>query len=269
MGLSRIRPRATVVREAAVVAFADYRATYSLRTWAGGMLVRWLAQVTFWALVGRLLRSPGAVEFILVGNAVFLAASPVMLAVASTTWERRAGTLALLAASPTGVVLPMMGRSVQWMVDAMVSSVGTLLIIGFVFGVDLPFGRVAAVLPVLAATTLATYGLALFLGALVIPWMGARNLVSSLAVGTMSVVAGVNVPRHALPGWAAAVATALPLTWGLEAARRVLRGAGLAGAAPGLIRLALTGAFWFTAAAVALGRLTEHGRRQGSLELEP
>ena len=65
------------------------------------------------------------------------------------------------------------------------------------------------------------------------------------------------------------MATTLPLTWGVEAARRVLTGAGLAGAAPGLIRLALTGAFWFTAAAVALGRLTEHGRRQGSLELEP
>jgi hypothetical protein len=99
--------------------------------------------------------------------------------------------------------------------------------------------------------------------------MGARNVISSLTVGVMSVVAGINVPRGALPGWAAGLATVLPVTWGVGAARAVLGGAALSSALPGLVGVAFTGAVWFTAAAMAFGQLTEQGRRRGSLELEP
>ncbi|MEJ7702864.1 MAG: hypothetical protein WKF47_04025 [Geodermatophilaceae bacterium] len=60
-----------------------------------------VSQVIFFALIGRLLDSPEAAAYLLVGNAVMIAALEAMMVVASTTWERRAGTLPLLIAAPS------------------------------------------------------------------------------------------------------------------------------------------------------------------------
>ncbi|MGH8874427.1 MAG: ABC transporter permease, partial [Acidimicrobiia bacterium] len=96
-----IRPALSVLRSAAVSALADLGTIYTWQTWTFSWLTRVLAQVTFFALIGRLLGSEDRVHFLLVGNAVAIAAIASLPVVASTTWERRSGTLPLLVACPS------------------------------------------------------------------------------------------------------------------------------------------------------------------------
>src|SRR5207247_451394 len=91
--------RMRIVRGAIVSGFADYRAIYTWRSWLFGWLARVLSQVAFFALIGRLVGGQTA-AYVLIGNAVAVAALESCMAVSSSTWERRAGTLPLLVAAP-------------------------------------------------------------------------------------------------------------------------------------------------------------------------
>jgi ABC-2 type transport system permease protein len=90
----------------------------------------------------------------------------------------------------------------------------------------------------------------------------AANLVYFL----MLLVCGVNIDVDELPGWLEVIGRAVPLTHGIEAARRVVAGEPL-GDVSGLVLVeVLIGAAYF-AAAYALFRFFEgEGRRRASLE---
>jgi ABC-2 type transport system permease protein len=82
----------------------------------------------------------------------------------------------------------------------------------------------------------------------------------------MLLVCGVNVPLETLPGWLEAVGRSLPLTHGLEAARRVADGEGL-GDVAGLVATEAAIGAAYAAVAFALFRLFElEGRRRATLE---
>ncbi|HCG01768.1 MAG TPA: hypothetical protein DEV93_14650, partial [Chloroflexi bacterium] len=63
-----------VARFAVLSGAYDYFAIYSLRSWVFGWMVRVLSQVTFFALIGKLLKSDEQTQFLLIGNAVMIGA---------------------------------------------------------------------------------------------------------------------------------------------------------------------------------------------------
>jgi ABC-2 type transport system permease protein len=90
---------------------------------------------------------------------------------------------------------------------------------------------------------------------------------SNPAYFLMLLLCGVNVPLQALPHWLQVVGSGMPLTHGIEAARKVAAGASL-GSVGGLIgKEALIGACYFGAAYVLLRVFEAEGRRRASLEL--
>lgn len=139
------REARSVLRYAFLCGWRDYQAIFTVKTWLAGWFVRVVAQVSFFALIGRLLGSDERTEFLLIGNAVLLAALSTMFAVASTSWERWQGTLPLLVASPTGSVLVFFGRSAFWIPDALSSSLGTLFVCAAIFDIPLPWPDVLLV----------------------------------------------------------------------------------------------------------------------------
>ena len=84
----------------------DYWSIFTLKSWIFGWCVRMISQVSFFALIGKLLRSDLQTEFLLVGNAVVIAAAAATFAMFMTTSERGNGTLSLLLASPSRPVTP-------------------------------------------------------------------------------------------------------------------------------------------------------------------
>jgi ABC-2 type transport system permease protein len=257
---------ARILRHSAVSGFADFATMFTWRTWSTAWLGRVIMQVMFFALIGLLLGDADAVRFLLIGNAVMIAATESLMTVASTTWERRAGTLPLLVASPASPLTVFVGRSVQWIPSGVGSSTVAFFVVAAVFGIDLPWPRALLVPPLIVVVAVSAYLFGSFLGALVLRAMDARNMVSNVAIWTMMAICGVNVPVDFWPGAVQRVASVLPVTHGLGAIRHHLDGASTAVVLQGVGLELLVGLGWFTLALLSIRRLVNHGRREGTIE---
>lgn len=222
--MSAVADTARILRYSARSAFEDFRREYTIGSWVGEWGVRITFQVIFFGLIGKLLGSTEQLHFLLIGNAIMLASMTVMFVVQTTVWERWTGTLPLLIASPASPIIVFMGRSVEWIPDAVISSLLGLIVVGAVFGLPLPWPEIGLMVPLILLVTLSTYMMGAFLGSLVLRSMNSRNLVANLSHGIMMAVCGVNVPVTFFPEWVQRIAAVLPLTHGLKAARAVLGG---------------------------------------------
>jgi len=263
--MTNLRNHARVIRYAALSGFQDFGHTYTIWSWAFGLFLRMMTQVAFFASIGRLLGSKGQVEYLLIGNAVMAAAVGCLTATTATTWERNAGTLPLLVASPTSPLVVLMGRSVFFIANGLVFSIGALLLVPPLFDVALPWGRFPVLIALVALIGVTTYFAATFLGGLVLSAPSARRTVPNVARLTMMAFCGVSVPRSVFPVPVRLVAGALPLTHGLDAVRELL-GAGRPGVVLGNAGLeALVGAGWLVLSVLTFRRLVDAGRRDGSI----
>ncbi len=255
-----------VLRHATAFAVSELGAIYSWQSWLFGWVLRVIAQIIFYALIGILLDDPAALQFLLVGNVALLAAANVMLAIPSTQWERYAGTLPLLVAAPSRVMWVFLGRSVEWFADALATSTIAFFVVAPLFGLPLSPGVLGRVIPLLLVVVVATYGLAAFLGALVLRNPDLRNVVSNTTIGIMAIVTGANVPVAFFPMPVQWFAQVFPLTHGLEAIRGVIDGEGLLEMGHDIGWCVVTGTIWMAIAALTFERFAEAGRRDGSIE---
>lgn len=264
--MTSIRDNARILRCAFGSAMADLRATYTWRSWTFAWLVRILSQVTLFALIGKLLGSPASLEYLVVGNSVFVTADVVMMVCASTSWERMAGTLPLLVSSPASPFVVFAGRSVQWMLDGLVCSSISMLVLAPVLNVSFPLGTTLLAVPLIAVIAVSVYFFGLVLAGLALRVMQARNLIGRLGSIFLMVITGVQVPVSFWPAPLYQLAQVLPLTHGLQAVRDLLHGAP-AGQVLGNIGLEVAvGVGWAVVAMVTYRQLMDSGRRDGSIE---
>lgn len=264
--MRRLRETATVLRYAFLSGWHDYQTIYTWKTWLAGWFLRVVAQVSFFGLIGVLLDSAEATEFLVVGNAILLAGFGTLFAIASTSWERWQGTLPLLVACPTGSVLVFLARSTFWIPDAIASSVGTFFLCAAIFDIALPWPSVLLVVPLIALVSISTYCLGVFLGGIVVRNPNLRNLVANLAWLTIAAICGVNVPLSFDPEPLRWLASCLPLTHGLQAVRGVLDGAHAGEIALQAALEAAVGAAYLALAFLTFDRFAEKGRRDGTIE---
>ncbi len=244
----------------------DYKVIYTWKSWLLGWYLRILAQVVFFALIGRLLRSDAQVEFLLVGNAIMVAAQEGIWALNLVLWDRASGVLQLLVASPSSPIVVLAGRGSYLIGDGLASALGALFVVGPLFHLDLPWPRVLLVVPLTLLVGASTYCLGTFLAGVIIRWREGHVIVANFAIAAAMTVCGVNVPLAFYPEPLEWVANCLPLTHGLLAIRGVIDGAdaGFILRQAGLE--ALVGLAWLGVALATFGRFVGHGRRDGSLE---
>jgi ABC-2 type transport system permease protein len=257
---------AQVVRHSAANAFADMRAIYTWKTWTFGWLGRMLAQVTFFALLGRATGGPGQVAYLVVGNSLMTCVIESLTVIASSTWERAAGTLALLAAAPVRPVWVFCGRSLQWPLSGAGTSLVALFGLAPFFGVVWRLEQVPVVAALVVLTSVTTYLVGLGLSAFVLNASGVRNVVTNAGYLLMMAICGVQVPVGYWPAWVGWIAQAIPLTHCLAALRSIVDGAPLAvvgaHAAAGLF----VGALWLGVACLAFDALLRRGRKMGTID---
>lgn len=261
-----VRDNARIVRWAAVSAFADFRAVYTWKTWLFAWLARILAQVVFYALIGRMLGSQEQVAFLLIGNAVFVGASTALFVVPSTMWERSTGTLPLQVASPSHPFTVYASRSVQWLIDGLGVSTASLVLVSLLFGVQHADWGMLVTIPLLLVTFLSVYWLGLAVAGLVLGRPGLRNVVGNLVGLTLMILCGVQVPISFWPYPLQWLAQILPLTHGLEAVRNALGGEGSI-IGPLLLEVCV-GVAWFLVAVLTFRRLVDRGRSTGTIEFD-
>ena len=254
-----------IMRYALLSGAYDYGSIYTWKSWLGGWFLRVLAQVTFFALLGRLLNSDQQTWFLLVGNAIMLAAMEGVWALNMVGWERNAGTLPLLVASPTNPVVVLASRGTYLIGDGAVSALGALFVIGPVFGLPLPWPRILLVVPLTILVGASAYCLGTFLGGLLLGFRSLSNLVANVGLVTVMTLGAVNVPLSAYPSGVAWVSRFLPLTHGLIAIRDVLADRLGAAGVQAAAELAV-GAGWLGACLLTFGTFVARGRRNGSID---
>jgi ABC-2 type transport system permease protein len=256
------------LRLGVVAGTLSFRALFNWRhpaVYGPTLLGKSALQILFFALLGRYMHVADDRYFV-VGNAIQASA---MLGVFGMVMllanERELGTLSAVLVSPAnrlalfgGRALPVVAHGV--FVAAFAFTVGWLVL-------DVPIE--ARVLPVLAGITALTalscamFGLAL--GSLALRlrdlWVG-----SNLAYYLMLLLCGAAVPVSALPRWLAAISQVLPLTHGIEAARRVAAGARPATVTGLLVTEAMVGLAYGVAGYTLLRLFEADGRRRAVLD---
>jgi ABC-2 type transport system permease protein len=255
-----------VARFAVLSGAYDYFEIYTLKSWIFGWLVRVLSQVTFFALIGRLLRSDQQTHFLLIGNAVMIGAMGGIFGLNMTTAERANGTLTLLVASPSRPVVVFAARGVYVVADAIFSGLLGLFIVGPAFGLHFPWPQVLLVVPLTVLVGLSAYCFSTFLAGVILRKREINGLVVNTTIVTLMALCGVNVPVSFFPGWLEAIASVLPVTNGLEAIRDLLNGAPAGTIAWNALAEAAVACGWLTLALATFGRFVGHGRADGSLE---
>ena len=219
-------------------------------------------------LIGTLLGSREAVVYLFIGQAVMATVTECFMAIPSTTWERRAGTLALLIAAPGPLWPVFVGRSLQWLPSGVATGTIVLLAVGPFFGVTWSPWAALLLVPALAVVAASMYAVALTLSAVVLRGPRWRNVVSNVSSLVVMLLSGATVPVTMWPSWLQAVGQVLPVTHALEAIR-LLQEQGVVGAAWPLLGLALLlGLGWFVLAAAAFTLFGKAGRRAGTIDFD-
>jgi ABC-2 type transport system permease protein len=256
----------TVMQHAFRAGLADYRAIFTWRSWALGWMLRVVAQVSFFGLIGERVANDRSAYFLIIGNALAVAAQAGIFSLNMTSAERWTGTLPLLVASPTSPVVVFGSRGAYLAVDGTLSALGSLFIAGAAFGLPLPWPRVLAVVPLTGIVAYASYCFGTFLAGIVFRWREANSLFVLVGYVGLMAICGVNVPLSYYPSALEWISRFLPLTNGLLAIRGVFQSASWSWIV-GHAALELTvGAAWMTIALLSFNRLASGGRRDGTLD---
>ncbi|MBY8887531.1 ABC transporter permease [Streptomyces sp. PTM05] len=264
--MKRIAYILRIVRHSAANGAADFRATYTWKSWTFGWLARMLTQVVFFVVAGRALGATHTQHQLLVSNAVTACVIETMAVVSTSARERRDGTLPLLVAAPPSMIWVFFGRGTQHVVSGTLTSVVALLALGPLYGVSWSWSSALLAVPAVILTALANYCLGLALSGLVLSHTSLRGVAANAGYIAMMAVCGVQVPVAFWPLPVQVVAYGLPLTYGIRAVQALSAGQSVATAAAWACGTVLAGCLWFLLAAAAFRRVGERGRRSGSIE---
>lgn len=264
--MSTVAPALNVMRHAFFAGLADYRVIFTWRSWIAGWMVRVVAQVSFFALIGLRVADERSAFYILIGNALAVAAQAGVFSLNMTTAERWAGTLPLLVASPSSPVVVFSARGAYLAVDGALSAVAALFIAGPAFGLSLPWPRVLAVVPLTMLVALSAYCFGTFLAGIVFRFRSINSLVVNTTYVGLMTACGVNVPLSYYPTVIDWLSRGLPLTNGLLAIREVFAGAPVSTIVGHAAAEGLVGGCWLVLALLTFNRLAARGRLDGSLD---
>jgi ABC-2 type transport system permease protein len=248
--------------------YLAYRALFSwlrpsiyIPTMLGGPVF----QILFFAYIGRFagLRND---EFFVIGNAVQASALAGIFGMAMTIGgERWTQTLSPLLATPANRIALFLGRALPLIVNGVFVSAFGFAVGWALLDFELAAGEIPGIALVVIVSSFACAGLGLTTGAV---GLRARDVffLANLVALLLLLFCGVNVPLDSLPGWMQTVASGLPLTHGIEAARKLADGVAFSDVS-GLVATEAAIGACYTGLAYFLFRFFEaDGRRRATLE---
>lgn len=223
-----------------------------------------LFQVLFFSYVGRFsgLRDD---TFFVVGNAVQVSSmAGIYGATMTIANERNFGTLSPLLATPANRIALFLGRALPPIANGLLVSTFGFLVGAAFLDFRLSLNAIPPLAFVLLVTVCSCTALGMTIGSV---GMRARDVffASNLVYFFMLLLCGVNVPVSELPGWMQGIGNVLPLTHGIQAARGIAGGAGLADVGSLVVTEAFIGVCYALIAFMLFRIFEFEGRRTGSL----
>ena len=219
----------TSVRVFFVGGLISYRALFSFMSpavFVPTLILTPIFQILLFAYIGRAahLRSD---EFYVVGNAMQYSAVPCLFAMTQTiAGERYQQTLGYILVSPAGRLPLFLGRSLPVFVNGFFVAGFSLIVGGLILGVTFPATTLAPLALVVLVATLSCTGFGLINAGLGLR-IRETSVLSNILVGVLLIFCGANVPAASLPGWMQDIASGLPLTHAIRAARLVADGSSI------------------------------------------
>ncbi|WP_329563625.1 ABC transporter permease [Kitasatospora sp. NBC_01266] len=203
-------------------------------------------------------------EYYVVGNALNACAMAGLFAPAmSIQGERMSGTLTAVLATPANRAVMFGGRiGPAVLIGALTSAV--MLALGTALGwLRIPPAALPQLALAVLVTALSCSACGLVIGAVALRTREATFL-ANVVLYAMLLVCGVNIPLDRLPGWLAAIGELVPMSQGIEAARRALS---QSPGVPGLLGWELLKAAMLVLLALFVLRLLEKlSREQAGLD---
>jgi ABC-2 type transport system permease protein len=142
----------------------------------------------------------------------------------------------------------------------------SLLVAGLIVGIDVPLSSWAPIAVVLLVSVFSCTGLGLICAGIGLR-VRETAVLSNIIFGLLLIFTGANVPLDELPGWMAAIGERVPLTHGIQAARRVADGAAITDVG-GLLATEFVIGVIYTFLGYQLIRALEHAsRKHASLQV--
>jgi ABC-2 type transport system permease protein len=248
--------------------YLAYRALFNWIHWTmyvPTMLGGPIFQILFFAYIGRYAGSQSD-KFFLVGNAVAICALGGIFGMAMTIGgERWTQTLSSILVTPANRLALFLGRALPNIANGVIVSTVGFVVGSLLLGVSFPAGSIPVIALIVVVSSFSCTAFGTLIGA-----FGLRGrdifFFANLMIFVFLLFCGVNVPLDALPAWMQQVASVLPLTHGIQAARRVADGASL-GDVSSLVLTELLIGLCYAAIAYVLLRLFEiDGRRRATFE---
>jgi ABC-2 type transport system permease protein len=224
-----------------------------------------ITQILFFSYLGR---SAGVASdtFFLIGNTFCAASVAAMFGMGQAIGgERRFQTLPVLLASPVNRLVMYSGRAVPTVLLGFLVAMIAFACGAAILGVHVGGEEAAALVLALLASCFTCAGLGLCIGSL-----GLRGrsvgLFADVIAGGLLIVSGANVPLDRLPDVVQSLASFVPLTHGIEAARQVAAGAGIESIGGLLGKEVAIGGVYLAIGLVLVMLFEREGRRTGALD---
>jgi ABC-2 type transport system permease protein len=222
-------------------------------------------QILLFVYIGRSSHTQSD-EFYVVGNALQYAAIPCIFAMTNTiAGERYQNTLGAVLATPAKRIPLFLGRSLPVIVNGFLVSAFAFVVGGLIVGISIPKAAVPELALVILVSACACTGLGLSTAAVGLLARDTATL-SNIVFGILLVFTGANVALDDLPGWMSTLAQGLPLTHGIEAARRLADGQPFSDVGGLVAAEALIGLLWGLLGYAAIRTLEWQSRIHATLE---
>ena len=179
--------------------------------------------------------------------------------------ERYQNTLGAVLATPAKRIPLFLGRSLPVIVNGFFVAAFSFVVGGAIVGIDVPATAVPDIALVILVSACACTGLGLSTAAVGLLARDTATL-SNIVFGILLVFTGANVALSDLPGWMSTLAQGLPLTHGIEAARKLADGHSLSSVAGLVAAEALVGLLWGLLGYTSIRLLEWQSRIHATLE---
>jgi ABC-2 type transport system permease protein len=176
-------------------------------------------------------RAIGAPEdyigFVVVGGAMTAFWMNVLWSMSSQLyWEKEQGNLALYIISPASMMAILLGMAVGGLFATLLRAVAIIIIGSLLFQVSYAVTSFWMLILVFFITMIALYGLGMMSGSIFLLLSREAWHIANLAQEPIYLVSGMYFPVKNLGFWAAATASIIPLTLGLDAMRQLVFASG-------------------------------------------
>lgn len=236
--------------------------------WLLEIIILPLAQISFFEILATYANySPAMVQYVVIGNAIQTMSFSSVFAVANiTSSDKWQGTLPSILLTPASRASIIMGRALYQIIMSTLISTTGLLYAYFLFGVNFSSANYLFLAVSLLLTSISMISFGLLISTIGL-YMRTAMIVANVFLFIGLLVCGVNFPISELPVWLRPLSYVIPLTYGLDAVRLSIAGAGFYTVGLYLLYLVIDGLAVFSMALLLTKTFERLARKSGRLEI--